>query len=101
MNPVVVQLFPLSMDEQETRDDEEGRPEDEEAEVKISTSYIFVNPLLPFYRKAQLIFTQLVIHLCKPLLPFCRKAQFILHLCNPLLPLCRKAQLMWLLLWII
>ena len=32
----------MSMDEKETRGDEEGRPEDEEAEVKISPHLTFV-----------------------------------------------------------
>ena len=39
------------MDEKETRDDEEGRPENEEAEVKISPSYICVNPFFLFVGK--------------------------------------------------
>ena len=43
------------MADKETRDDEEGRSEDREAEVNVSPSYISVNPNLPFCRKAQLI----------------------------------------------
>ena len=41
----------MSMDEKETRDDEEGRSEDEEVEVKISPSYICVNPFCLFVGK--------------------------------------------------
>ena len=38
----------MSMDEKEIRDDEEGRPEDEEAQVKISPILHLRKPLLPF-----------------------------------------------------
>ena len=57
----------MSMDEKETRDDEEGRPEDEEAEVKISPSYICVNP---FYLLAV---AHLILNLCYPFCLFVGK----------------------------
>ena len=46
------QLFLLSMYEQATRHDEEGRPEDGEVEVNIYPHLTVLNPLLPLSRKA-------------------------------------------------